>query len=267
MLTTDSYYERVKIELARNFDENGLEDECANLKRIRVISAGRAVSIRSDEADRCFEDGWKTLIKECELVCTRTGIRYAPLPKPQAVILDMLSVKAFDTVKLLSGDSVQVYSWLPCAVSAVLHIFGPENLGGKGDIHAKAEEKARSTGESFNEVALEMTFGTEGKIVETPGMPPMFDYEHYPQHLQIPRASALFFRVHESVLSFSERLCVTHFWQGIGESGWCALAVSRVVRASSNRGHESMVCCDRPRRVYYWPTLTFCVKVRRGDPE
>ena len=35
MLTTDSYYERVKIELARNFDENGLEDECANLKRIR----------------------------------------------------------------------------------------------------------------------------------------------------------------------------------------------------------------------------------------
>ena len=117
----------------------------------------------------------------------------------------MLSVKAFDTVKLLSGDSVQVYSWLPCAVSAALHIFGPENLGGKGDIHAKAGEKARSTDESLNEVALEvsispmrpivaivdspmpqMTFGTEGKIVETPGMPPMFDYEHYPQHAGAP---------------------------------------------------------------------------------
>ena len=30
-----------------------------------------------------------------------------------------------------------------------------------------------------------MTFGTEGKVVRIPGMPPMYDYEYYPQDVSV----------------------------------------------------------------------------------
>ncbi|KAI0745365.1 UDP-Glycosyltransferase/glycogen phosphorylase [Earliella scabrosa] len=197
MLTTDSFYERVKIELSRSFDGN--EEEYAT--RLRVIAAGDVVFIRSDEADQGFVSAWKTLIEERELVCTKTGVRYPPVPKPKAVILDFFSVDAFDSVKSLSGDSVKVYSWEPGSTSALFHLFGPENLGGKGNIRIKAEEQARATGRSYEEVAMEMTFGTEGKVVRIPGMPPMYDYEYYPQDFPMPKdmGSKIFPRVYETL--------------------------------------------------------------------
>ena len=39
---------------------------------------------------------------------------------------------------------------------ATLYLFGPEHLGGKGNIRQKAEEHARQSGRSIEEVAMEV---------------------------------------------------------------------------------------------------------------
>lgn len=40
-------------------------------------------------------------------------------------------------IRSISGTRVPVYAWQSAAATAALYIFGPENLGGKGDLAKK----------------------------------------------------------------------------------------------------------------------------------
>ena len=90
---------------------------------------------------------------------------------------------------------------------ALLHLFGPESYGGKGNLRLKAEEQARLTGRSYEEIAVEvrspplfsihylicaqLVFQPAGTLVHLPGIPPMYDYEHIPQEVSIYLWNAL----------------------------------------------------------------------------
>lgn len=107
--------------------------------------------------------------------------------------------------KAISGDGVKAYMWFPGPLSSFFNIFGPESLGGKGNIRLKAEEEARRTGKSPVEVVSEVwrsfcakplsglliyyclvqMFQVRGNVIRAPGMPPMYDYEHEPQDVSM----------------------------------------------------------------------------------
>lgn len=111
----------------------------------------------------------------------------------------MFGIQTFNTVKTLSGDTVKVHVWCSGLTAAMFHLFGPEEFGGKGNVRARAEEEARQTGASSADIILRVRFpfaiavyqrpnnsfqeyvGTTGEVVRVPGMPPMYDYEYYPQ--------------------------------------------------------------------------------------
>ena len=109
ILTSTAYYPRITTELARNFDPE--EEEYAKRVRLvsypahaqvstslrticRVIAISDVAFLRSDEGDKAFEEAWVTLCEGRELVCMRTGTRFAPLPKPKAIILDVRALQA-----------------------------------------------------------------------------------------------------------------------------------------------------------------------------
>ena len=79
-------------------------------------------------------------------------------------MLQIFSIGPFYSVKATSGNSVKVYTWHPGLTYAMFYLFGPESLGGKGNVRIKAEEIARHTGKPFEEVAREVS-----KISETCG--------------------------------------------------------------------------------------------------
>lgn len=111
----------------------------------------------------------------------------------------MFGIQAFNTVKTLSGHTVKVHVWCSGLTAAMFHLFGPEEFGGKGDVRTRAEEEARQTGASSADIILQVRspiaiaaclfpnnsfqeyVGTKGEVVRVPGMPPMYDYEYYPQ--------------------------------------------------------------------------------------
>ncbi|KAI1796353.1 UDP-Glycosyltransferase/glycogen phosphorylase [Ganoderma leucocontextum] len=182
LMATDGFYDRIKNELARSFDAD--EEELA--ARIRVIAIGDVQFFFSPDGDDHFKKAWKSVVSGEELVCTKTGTRYAPLPKPKAIIIDFFAVKPFNSIKALSGNTVKIFSWYPGLTYAIFHLFGPEHLGGRGNVRPVIEEEVRRTGRSFKEVAREMLFTPTGKLVRVPGMVPMYDHEYHPQVLLVP---------------------------------------------------------------------------------
>ena len=53
------------------------------------MAIGDIEFIFSPEGDAQFKTAWKSIVSEEEIVCTKTGTRYAPLPKPRAIIIDV----------------------------------------------------------------------------------------------------------------------------------------------------------------------------------
>ncbi|KAM5530920.1 hypothetical protein V8D89_015410 [Ganoderma adspersum] len=178
-LTTDGFYDRIKNELGRSFDVD--EEELA--ARIRVIAIGNVPFFVSPEGDEYFKKAWKSLVSDEELVCTKTGTRHAPIPKPKAIILDFFAIEPFKSIRAMSGDSVKVFSWFCGLTYAMFYLFGPEHLGGKGNVRLLIDEEVRRTGRPFKEVARELVFAPTGKVVRIPGMIPMYDHEYHPQVL------------------------------------------------------------------------------------
>ncbi|KAI0745369.1 UDP-Glycosyltransferase/glycogen phosphorylase [Earliella scabrosa] len=177
LLTTDVFYEKVKAELARNFVEG--EEDIA--KRIRIVSTGPSDFSSTEEANRNFEKAWKTLLEEGELVCAKVGTRFSSFGKPQAIIIDFFAIDPVNSVKALSADSVKIYCWASGMPSAIPYLCGPEKLGGHGNVRVKVEEMARATGRPYEEAMM-----PTGKVINTPGMPPMHDHEYFPQDFPIP---------------------------------------------------------------------------------
>ncbi|KAI0675038.1 UDP-Glycosyltransferase/glycogen phosphorylase [Trametes maxima] len=195
LLVTNSFFDQMLMEVASNFGP----EEKHYVQQIRVVSLGEAHFNRAHELDTVFEDTWKKLISEEELVCAKTNARHSKLPKPRAIIIDFFSVKPFETIKRLSEDDVKVYVWCPGLTAALYHWFGPEKLGGKGNVRIKAEEESRQTGVSATDIILRELAKPKGEVVRVPGMPPMYDYEYYPQpsHLPSQVVIGIFSHIHE----------------------------------------------------------------------
>ena len=81
----------------------------------------------------------------------------------------------------------------------MLRLFGPESMGGVGDFGARIDAETARTGLSDEEIGLKVYISisyfypdylilypkichhAEGKLVQIPGLPAMYDYEFYPQ--------------------------------------------------------------------------------------
>ncbi|KAI0664707.1 UDP-Glycosyltransferase/glycogen phosphorylase [Cubamyces menziesii] len=198
-LTTSMVYDKVQAELARNFEPG--EEESAG--RVRVISIDEGQFLTSESIDASFKTTWAKLIASEELTCAKTGTTYSALVKPQAIIVDFFGVATVAAVRELSAHTVKIYSWHPGSTFATFYLFGPEKFGGKGDVATKAEIEAKRSGRPYEEVVKEMLFTPKGQIVKVPGLPPMYDYEYYPQDFPIPEQVAIpiFPRVFETVMS------------------------------------------------------------------
>jgi hypothetical protein len=69
-------------------------------------------------------------------------------------------------------------------MSSVLHLSGPESLGGYGDLAAKLDAAAKAAGKTVPEVADSVFRQVSGNIKKVAGLPDMYDYEYVPQEVR-----------------------------------------------------------------------------------
>ena len=101
--------------------------------------------------------------------------------------------------RAISGYSVPIIACAPAGAGAILRLLGPESMGGVGDFGARIDAEIARTGLSDLEIGIKVHIfisyiysdklilypkiycHTEGKLVQVPGLPAMYDYEFFPQ--------------------------------------------------------------------------------------
>ncbi|KAI0328285.1 UDP-Glycosyltransferase/glycogen phosphorylase [Cubamyces sp. BRFM 1775] len=195
LFTTDTFYERVKIELSRSFEQ----DEEVFKSRVRLLSLAQGNSFTAGPLDVAFSSAWHKLLNEEDVICTKTGERFPAVLQPNVLLMEGFSHHPIREVRASCGNRVKIYLWVPSMLTCFCRLSGPEILGGLGDTHRMALEEAQSTGKTYEEIATRIMFGGKGDIVRLPGMPPMFDYEAHPQSFPVLRqfGGARFMGMHE----------------------------------------------------------------------
>lgn len=101
-------------------------------------------------------------------------------------------------VRKISQTPVKVYGWVSCGATSMSRFWGPSSVNKERDLHALIDSEVKRTGKSAIDVAAEVfvlskchseaflkfvqiLFSIRGRVLEAPGVPPMYDYEHFPQ--------------------------------------------------------------------------------------
>ena len=109
-----------------------------------------------------------------------------------------------EATRAVSGRSVPIIGCLAICAGALIRVFGPESIGGRGDFNAKMDAEVALTGLSEAEIGrkviisyytsrwtkrfwyLKIIRHTEGKLIRIPGLPAMYDHEFFPQKVHWP---------------------------------------------------------------------------------
>ncbi|PPQ87580.1 hypothetical protein CVT25_006080, partial [Psilocybe cyanescens] len=119
----------------------------------------------------------------CAVTCATTGRVFDGVAAPNAIFLDVYASPLMLATRAITGHSIHIIGFIPVHASFVLHRYGPEHMGGQGDLGGKIEAEAARLGVTVEEIGDAVFYRTEGKINKVPGLPLMYDWEHFPQLL------------------------------------------------------------------------------------
>ncbi|KAF5368685.1 hypothetical protein D9757_010228 [Collybiopsis confluens] len=119
------------------------------------------------------------------VTCKSTGITIQGLVPPTVALIDPFSNTHVDIVRSISGSSCSIFSWMTAPAGAALHRCGPKKYGGGDDMYVEVDDEVRRTGKAEAEVANQLCGDfISGKVVQIPGISPMYDYEWSPQEVE-----------------------------------------------------------------------------------
>ncbi|KAI0820402.1 UDP-Glycosyltransferase/glycogen phosphorylase [Trametes gibbosa] len=183
-------YEEVSAEL--------LEGEAHLLARISFVPLEHpALPTSSAAYDAAFVAAWEGLQAGKSLpafivsmsadgdlkpVSTTVSLQDSPIC---AAIVDMFMISASRALRSArintkaGPQKLPLYSWMAAATNCMAAWFTEDRL-------PAARALAEGTGVSFDVAAHKVLMGCEGRIVHSPCLPPMYDYELHPQGAPIP---------------------------------------------------------------------------------
>ncbi|KAJ7738171.1 hypothetical protein B0H16DRAFT_1730061 [Mycena metata] len=188
LLIAPNWLEKARTDLKAYFP-NGHEGH----ERIRILSMFESSARDADflghlgpMSTKHYPGVYETLYHGESIKCAATGKTFPAVPPPTAVILDRYGVADLRATRAISGNTVPVLTLITFNAASIVRLYGPESLGGVGDLGAKMDAEALRTGRDAAEIGDEMWERTDGKVLNVPGMPPMYDYEVFPQAIPLP---------------------------------------------------------------------------------
>ncbi|KAL5488450.1 hypothetical protein ACEPAI_6568 [Sanghuangporus weigelae] len=173
-------YDQTRKEISNNFVP-GSEDDLKELIRVVGIESS-TLPIDFTQLTSNFLDGYRKLCTSQTVQTTPTSDDYhSAIPPPQLVIMDFFAYDAFQGVRQETGRAVPIFALESTSASAVLFLWGPENLGGNGDLSKKLEVITEKEEKAVMAEADKIYRRVKGELLTIPGLPPMYDHEFSPQ--------------------------------------------------------------------------------------
>ncbi|KAJ7161847.1 UDP-Glycosyltransferase/glycogen phosphorylase [Mycena crocata] len=181
LLIAPNWVEQAKVDIMNQFPSG--HDA---LGRIRVVSFFSSTSkdvfaLMAPMAEH-YPIAYEALSRGEAIKCS-TGTVFSAVPPPTALIVDVFAIEQLRATRSISGTSVPIFMFIAGSPASLLRVFGPESMGGLGDVWKNLDAEALRTGRTSIDLGEEIIKHTEGKVFKVPGMPPMYDYEAYPQKL------------------------------------------------------------------------------------
>ncbi|CDO73252.1 hypothetical protein BN946_scf185008.g14 [Trametes cinnabarina] len=186
MFVSDAFFERSKVEIAKDFEdeeEHLLAKITYEALLVPLKQSNSPFDSASYEAD--FLETWAKVMDGEPL----NGYTADGTPRDvysnkkdwlSGAIVDMFAIRAFKALHGLKEDlGIKLFTWYPSAASSLFFWFGEDRI-------PRAEELAARTGVSFDIAAHELFTRASGRIVESPCLPTMYDYEYRPQAAYLP---------------------------------------------------------------------------------
>ncbi|KAH9892441.1 UDP-Glycosyltransferase/glycogen phosphorylase [Cubamyces lactineus] len=177
MFVSDGFYERARAAMALEFkaDEEHLQSRITLVRLTRATSPWDSETYEAD-----FLDTWASFssgkpLRGYAVNGTPREVAASEKDRFAAAVIDMFAIGAFDTIRKLKGTTgIKIYSWYPAATNCLFKWFGTDLVPG-------ARELASRTGVSFDVAAHELLIVPKGKVIQSPCLPRMYDYEYHPQ--------------------------------------------------------------------------------------
>ncbi|OCB92134.1 UDP-Glycosyltransferase/glycogen phosphorylase [Sanghuangporus baumii] len=171
-------------EISNNFVP-GSEDDLKELIRVVGIES-ETLPLDFTQLTTNFLDGYRKLCASQTVQTTPTSDGYhSAIPPPQLVIMDFFAYDAFQGVRQETGTAVPIYALESTSASAVLFLWGPEKLGGNGDLSKKLEAITEMEEKAAEAEADKIYRRVKGELLMIPGLPPMYDHEFSPQEVKL----------------------------------------------------------------------------------
>ncbi|KAK6988581.1 glycosyltransferase family 1 protein [Favolaschia claudopus] len=161
------------------------DSENAN-ERIRLISLfppdTQSTPLLSalQKTQESYKTAYSTLHQGRSITCAATGHEFPAVTPPTAVILDVFALPQLESTRSISGTTVPVFMFISAGAAALIQVFCPPSMGGQGELNVRIAEAAR-LGMGEEEIEEKIFRHTDGTVLAIPGLPPMYDYEMFPQ--------------------------------------------------------------------------------------
>jgi hypothetical protein len=142
---------------------------------LKGVDTGNPLKLFAD----AYPVAYQTLYEAKPITCSATGTTFDALPAPCAAILDVSSnsytnspliivlptcpfqffaFSQLQATRAVSGRSVPIIVCVAAGAAAIIRLFGPEYLGGRGDVGAKIDAEVARTGLSDGEIGAKVHF-------------------------------------------------------------------------------------------------------------
>ncbi|KAJ3554962.1 hypothetical protein NM688_g2830 [Phlebia brevispora] len=176
-------YHRVDTELSRSFEPV----ESSLRARIRLVGVASEEDnhIETPSFYNNVMEAFSRLLKEEPVTSLNTDLPTEVVRPPTAAILDLFAYSVSNYIRKTGNTNVTLYAFIPCAAFAVYNYIQPvKHLIEQGDLRQQLDDIARETGKSLGDVCKELFIQTSGQVVNLPGLPPLYDYENFPQEVR-----------------------------------------------------------------------------------
>lgn len=99
---------------------------------------------------------YKRLIDGEAVTCAVKGTVFDAIPAPTAIIMDFFALPELQATRSITGYKIPVTAIVASGAAPIIQLFGPESIGGFGDLGARIDAEAARTGRDPLEVGEEV---------------------------------------------------------------------------------------------------------------